>query len=89
MGAGRIAIDGKQGFIRDPYDGPGWIAALQTLAEDVPRRRAMALAARESAEAFHWEAVGIGRKRQVLDCLQSVPNIGHRNSTPSADRQVA
>lgn len=71
MGAGRIATNGKQGFVLDPYDGQGWIAAMQTLAEDLPLRQRMAVAARESSEAFRWERVGASRRGQFQDCLQS------------------
>ena len=78
MGAGRIARDGLEGFVLDPYDAAGWITAMQTLAEDVSRRSAMSLKARETAEFYHWDLVSARRKQQVLDRLQTTPGRGCR-----------
>ncbi len=89
MGAGRIVIDGDQGFVLDPYDSSGWIAAMQTLAEDVQRRRAMALAARESADLFVWDLVSARRKQQVLDCLQPARTIDLQIDARLGDRRSA
>jgi glycosyltransferase involved in cell wall biosynthesis len=69
MGAARIIANGREGFILDPYDGAGWVAALSRLAEDASLRRTMARAAREAAELFRWELVGARRKRQMLDVM--------------------
>lgn len=69
MGAGRIVRGGEEGFVVDPYDGEGWIAALRTLAQDHARRRTMALKAAERAKAFHWDVVARRRRQQMLDRL--------------------
>jgi glycosyltransferase involved in cell wall biosynthesis len=71
MGAGRIVKDGQEGFVLDPYDATGWITAMQSLAEDVSRRRTMGSIAREYAELYRWDIVSARRKQQVLDRLQS------------------
>jgi glycosyltransferase involved in cell wall biosynthesis len=89
MGAGRIAVNDKEGFVLDPYDASGWITAMQALAEDVPRRRTMGLAARESAELFRWDLVSARRKQQVLDCLQPASNISCGKGAPTEDRRSA
>lgn len=70
MGAGRIAVNNKEGFVLAPYDASGWISAMQVLAEDLPRRLTMGRAARESAEFFRWDLVSARRKQQVLDRLK-------------------
>ncbi len=59
----------KKGFVVDPYDDEGWIAALRTLAQDHERRRAMAVKAAERAKAFHWDVVARRRRQQMLDRL--------------------
>lgn len=69
MGAGRIVLHGREGFVLDPYDREGWISALRTLAEDKDQRLAMAAAARARAELFRWEAVGTRRKHQIMERL--------------------
>lgn len=69
MGAGRIVGDGHEGFVLDPYDREGWIAAIRTLARDDGRRRAMGTAAAERAQSFTWPAVAHRRRQQILDRL--------------------
>jgi glycosyltransferase involved in cell wall biosynthesis len=69
MGAGRIIRHQREGFVLDPYDGPGWIAAIQALAEDRELRRKMSAAAAERAQRFIWPAVAGQRRRQMMDCL--------------------
>lgn len=69
MGAGRVVRHGREGFVLDPYDSDGWIAAIRTLAEDHDRRRAMGMAAAEHAQAFVWRAVAHRRRQQILDRL--------------------
>ncbi len=69
MGAGRIVRHNREGFVLDPYDREGWIAAIRTLADDHDRRRAMALAAVERAQSFVWDAVAHRRRQQILDRL--------------------
>jgi glycosyltransferase involved in cell wall biosynthesis len=89
MGTGRIAVNDKEGFVLDPYDASGWITAMQALAEDVPRRHTMGLAARESAELFRWDLVSARRKQQVLDCLQPASNMSCGKGAPPEDRRSA
>lgn len=89
MGAGRVAVDGKQGFVLAPYDASGWVGAIQNLTEDARRRRAMGLAARKSAELFRWDLVSARRKEQVLGCLHSTPTVVCGNDPPSHDRRTA
>lgn len=69
MGAGRIVRHGREGLVLDPYDAPGWIAALRLLAEDVECRRNMSSAAAERAQEFKWPAVARRRRQQMMDCL--------------------
>jgi glycosyltransferase involved in cell wall biosynthesis len=69
MGAGRMTRHSREGYVLDPFDQAGWVAALQTLAENADQRRQMAAAARARAEFFHWDAVAVRRKRQILNCL--------------------
>jgi glycosyltransferase involved in cell wall biosynthesis len=69
MGAGRIVRHDREGFVLDPYDRSGWIAAIRDLAEDRERRHSMGSASERRAALFHWEAVALRRKRQVLDIL--------------------
>jgi glycosyltransferase involved in cell wall biosynthesis len=88
MGAGRIARDGQEGFVLDPYDATGWITAMQTLAEDVSQRRSMGLIARETAKLYHWDIVAAHRKRQVLDRLQTTYS-GSRKDALSTDGRLA
>lgn len=71
MGAGRIVRDGREGFVLDPYDSDGWIAAIRTLGVDHDRRRSMGAAAAERAQSFHWDTVALRRRQQVLDRLAS------------------
>ena len=58
MGAGAAARDGQDGFVIDPYDSAGWIAALQRLAADVALRLRLGTAARLHAQEFVWKNVG-------------------------------
>ena len=44
---------------------------MQSLAEDVSRRRIMGSIAREYAVLYRWDIVSARRKQQVLDRLQS------------------
>jgi glycosyltransferase involved in cell wall biosynthesis len=69
MGAGRIVRHGREGFVLDPYDAPGWIAALRLLAEDAECRRNMSSAAAERSQQFIWNAVARRRRQQMMDCL--------------------
>lgn len=69
MGAGRIVRHGCEGLVLDPYDAPGWIAALRLLAEDVEFRRNMSSAAAERAQEFMWPAVARRRRQQMMECL--------------------
>jgi glycosyltransferase involved in cell wall biosynthesis len=66
MGAGRIVRHGQEGFVLDPFDGPGWIAAIQLLAEDRNRRANMSAAAAQRAQLFCWDAVAERRRKQLL-----------------------
>ncbi len=56
MGAARIA-DGSTGFVIDPHDEAGWIAALQTVASDAELRREFGRTARRKAQSFTWAEV--------------------------------
>ena len=63
MGAGRIAVDQSTGFILDPFDEAGWIAAMQAMADDRDLGRRMGDAAYQRALQFTWEKVGEARAR--------------------------
>jgi glycosyltransferase involved in cell wall biosynthesis len=69
MGAGRIVRHGQEGFVLDPFDGPSWIKAFQSLAEDKNLRAGMSATAAQRAQLFHWDAVARRRRRQILDRL--------------------
>jgi glycosyltransferase involved in cell wall biosynthesis len=86
MGAGRIALHGREGFVLDPYDREGWISALRTLAEDKDQRLAMAAAARARAKLFRWEAVARRRRHQILERLGATRKVIGKSS---ADRSGA
>ena len=62
MGAGRIA-DASTGYVVDPYDGPRWIDAMRSLAEDKALRSRMSAAAKEKAYKYTWREVGQARQR--------------------------
>ncbi|QPF86548.1 glycosyltransferase family 4 protein [Bradyrhizobium genosp. L] len=70
MGAGRVVNDGREGYVLDPYDAAGWVAAIQELATDVSKRSLMAEAALASADDYRWEAVSARRKTQIVDRLE-------------------
>ena len=63
MGAGRVAVDQSTGFIIDPFDEAGWIAAMQAIADDRDLRRRMGNAASQRASQFTWQKVGEARER--------------------------
>jgi glycosyltransferase involved in cell wall biosynthesis len=69
MGAGGVVRDMHEGFVLDPYDRAGWIAAIRTLAEDEDLRQTMSAASVERAQLFRWDAVAGRRRRQILDRL--------------------
>ena len=69
MGAGGVVRHEQEGFVIDPYDFAGWVAAIRSLAEDPNRRRAMGMASVERAQLFGWGEVALRRKQQILDRL--------------------
>jgi glycosyltransferase involved in cell wall biosynthesis len=71
MGAGSIIRHNSEGFVVDPYDASGWIAALRALANDKELRRKMATAAANRAQSLVWDAVASERRSQVLGCLRN------------------
>jgi glycosyltransferase involved in cell wall biosynthesis len=66
MGAGRIVRHGQEGFVLDPFDAPGWVAAMQSLAEDANLRGRMGASAKQRAQLFCWENVARRRKEELL-----------------------
>lgn len=75
MGAGRIVNHDIEGFVLDPHDADGWIAALRALATDIERRRSMSAAALKSARSFQWPEVARRRRESIVQCLSlRVPN---------------
>lgn len=71
MGAGRIARQGREGFVLDPHDATAWKEALQAMAEDHGRRHAMAEQATRRAQLFRWDLVARRRRAQILDRLSA------------------
>jgi glycosyltransferase involved in cell wall biosynthesis len=69
MGAGQIVRHGREGFVLDPYDASGWIAALRKLAEDAGFRRKMSSAAAQRGQHFMWDTVARRRQQQVVECI--------------------
>lgn len=69
MGAGRIAVDGENAFVRDPHDVEGWTDALRCLAQDSELRARMGRAAATSAQEFTWAKVGARRRELLLGAL--------------------
>lgn len=65
MGAGRIVRDQREGFVLDPHDASGWIAAIRALAEDAGLRERMSAAAVEHARHFTWDLVA-SRRRELM-----------------------
>lgn len=66
MGAGGVVEDGLHGRVINPHDLEGWIAALRSLEADAALRGSYGQAARERAEHFTWEKVGIRRAEALL-----------------------
>lgn len=98
MGAGRITRDGVDGFIIDPTDEDGWIAAMRRLA-DPAVRGPMAREAKLRADDFTWKAVGARRQKTVADILdgrarpvdapqQTASDGGWRPGRPPLDAQA-
>lgn len=54
--SGSVVRDGIEGLLVPPADADRLVAAIAALADDEPRRLAMAVAARRRAEAFGWDA---------------------------------
>ena len=71
MGAGRIVRDNFEGFVIDPYDRDGWVAAIRTLAENIELRRTMAKASAERAQSFVWSEVAARRRSQILSAIET------------------
>lgn len=69
MGAGRVVRHGQEGYVLDPLDKSGWIAAIRELAEDSCKRAALAVAARARADLFTWDLVAKRRKQFILERL--------------------
>jgi glycosyltransferase involved in cell wall biosynthesis len=72
MGAGSIVRHGKEGFVVDPYDLDGWVAALRQLATDTEMRRAIGDAGRIRAAEFTWDKVA-GRRYEFIKEALSRP----------------
>lgn len=70
MGAGAVARDNKDGYVLDPCDTAGWIAALQKLAADMDIRAQLGNAARLRAQEFVWENVGRLRLEALARALE-------------------
>jgi glycosyltransferase involved in cell wall biosynthesis len=69
MGAS-CARHGMDGFVIDPHDIDGWVAALRQLAEDKALRDRMGASARERAQEFTWEKVAARRRDVLMNALQ-------------------
>jgi len=77
MAAGRIVRNNCEGFVIDPYDADGWVAAIRALAQDVKLRQRMANAAIERSKSFVWPAVASQRRRQILQCMGKISDAGN------------
>jgi glycosyltransferase involved in cell wall biosynthesis len=87
MGAGGVVRHMKEGFVLDPYDSEGWIAAIRTLAGDQGLRHSMSAASAERAQSFRWDAVAKRRRQQILDGLGAIGDRnGHAVETASHER---
>lgn len=64
------ARDGVDGFVIDPHDIDGWVAALRRLAQDQELRLQMGRSAKERAQEFTWEKVAVRRREALLAALQ-------------------
>ena len=63
--AGGVVEDGVHGYVRDPYDEVGWVAAIRELADDADLRIRLGEAAREQSEAYTWDRVAERRQAQI------------------------
>lgn len=54
--SGSLVRDGEEGLLVPPGEAEALAAAIRALAEDEPRRRTMAEAARRRAEGYGWDA---------------------------------
>jgi glycosyltransferase involved in cell wall biosynthesis len=67
--AGSVVRHAQEGFVVDPYDEEGWIAALRQLAADAGLRRAQGDAGRMRAAEFTWEKVAARRYELIKQAM--------------------
>jgi glycosyltransferase involved in cell wall biosynthesis len=67
MGGGAVVRDDVDGFVREPHDIDGQIAALRALARDADLRARLGRSARARAADFTWAAVGRRRREALLE----------------------
>jgi glycosyltransferase involved in cell wall biosynthesis len=69
MGAGRVVRHDIEGFVLDPTDEEGWIAAARALADDANLRQEMGAAALTAAQSFRWPDVARRRRESIVQRL--------------------
>jgi glycosyltransferase involved in cell wall biosynthesis len=69
MGRAGVVEDGVTGFVRDPYDDDGFLAAMDELSNSQRLRARMGNAAKSAAQHFTWENVGLRRRQQMLESV--------------------
>lgn len=86
MGAARLADD-TTGYVLDPFDEEGWIAAMCSIAADRDLGLRMGANARRKAGPFTWESVGRLRGRVFEDIVGLAPGAARAADrlVPSAD----
>ncbi|MGJ0490493.1 glycosyltransferase family 4 protein [Methylobacter sp.] len=70
MGSGGIIKDGHEGFIIDPHDESGWIAAIRQMEIKPELREYQSKAAWKSAATYLWKNVGQKRANELLYRLE-------------------
>jgi glycosyltransferase involved in cell wall biosynthesis len=71
MGAGAVARAGLDGFVVEPHDREGWVAALKALGANAELRHKMAASAKERAMLFTWSRVATQRYHDLIEKIRN------------------
>jgi len=70
MGAGRGVRNGREGMVIDPYEIDAWAESLHRLQADPELRLNMGREARQRADEFTWQRVGVQRRNAIAARLE-------------------
>jgi glycosyltransferase involved in cell wall biosynthesis len=71
MGAGAVARASIDGFVVEPHDRGGWVAALKAMGTNVELRHDMAVSAKERATLFTWSRVATQRYHDLIEKIRN------------------